>query len=545
MDNVENEIRNPVSSDPPLKRASLTAHLTGRPVGTRVIAFVMQVPRLDDLVCRVLSENPLCIDELPQEYQQSVVDLWDPRTFDLLKYFGISNDAFWRRISQHRWPTDCLIEQHGHSWKRLFCERHLQEMIEQQGVSSQVSAYNSSVVQYGCLHLTFFFQRLVRHADACRPFVYCLRIRQLPSHLNLHELLVGFPNLMELRVRYGSLTTGMLYTKSQFGMHLNDALSMAQLIAASQSLMTLGLSDSCIGDDQIAVLCSGLAKSNSLATLDLSLNHITDTGCLTLCELLQQTDCLALRHLNLSNNRIRQSGAEAISRMLAHQRLPALSHLDVSSNAFGDDGTAGILQTLCISSSTGRESIETLRINHCLGRLRSAQSLLNLLQAVPERLQQLHVCGNRFFDANSAVTTKSNGALSMLSASAAVSHTLFVRAESETNPSAALSEPTVDPTAPSLGISDDDSNPIVESQPLAERVRSHHPSIHPIESHSNVTPFPGDSTALCTKLLDAAHRWNNQVQLRDLDLRLCALPALATLEQLMLERQRAAHEQYL
>jgi hypothetical protein len=47
------------------------------------------------------------------------------------------------------------------------------------------------------------FERFSREAAASRAVVHSLRLRQMPAHLNLYELLKDFPNLSSLELSYG------------------------------------------------------------------------------------------------------------------------------------------------------------------------------------------------------------------------------------------------------------------------------------------------------------------------------------------------------
>lgn len=41
----------------------------------------------------------------------------------------IEDESYWEKCSVHRWPL-CTPADHGGNWKRMYFERHVQELIE-------------------------------------------------------------------------------------------------------------------------------------------------------------------------------------------------------------------------------------------------------------------------------------------------------------------------------------------------------------------------------------------------------------------------------
>jgi hypothetical protein len=156
------------------------------------------VPRLDDLVVNAIADNydiyP-CLDRIPHEYVENVVALLDPAQIEFAvaaKY--ITTEKFWKRLAQERWPI-CQLDKHGLSWKRLYIERHLQALIEAYYPSN--SGHN--------------FEKLMKEINAGKSYVHSINVQQLLSHVDLSDVLIEFPNLTTLTLKYGARKIGMDY----------------------------------------------------------------------------------------------------------------------------------------------------------------------------------------------------------------------------------------------------------------------------------------------------------------------------------------------
>lgn len=208
------------------------------------------VPRLDDLLIKCLAENydvyP-ALDRIPAEYLDNVVALLDPSQIEFsvaAKY--ITTEKFWKRLCQERWPI-CQIASHGLSWKRLYIERHLQSLFE--------AYYPSSQGQN--------FERLMKEVSAGKPYVQTINIQQLLSHLDLSDILIEFPNLSTLTLKYGARKLGMDYDKSLFGMQLKDAMYLSKFLGKTNTLNRLTLTENLLNDESIHILSSGTHKQHS------------------------------------------------------------------------------------------------------------------------------------------------------------------------------------------------------------------------------------------------------------------------------------------
>lgn len=299
-------------------------------------APLFRVPRLDDLCVQALAQNLAKfpnLDHIKEEYVAAVVELVDTKSIPFTvasKY--IENEKFWEKSVVERWPDrpHQLVE-HGMSWRRMYAEQHLAEQLERYYPSRDGGNLESLLTQ----------------VRAARPVVQTIKFRQLRAKLDLHKVLADFQNLQTLDLRYGNKDIGMRYEKTMFGMNLNDAMSLSQLVSNCNTLTRLVLAENLLGDESIQVLSTGLAKNNTITYLDLSHNKIGDLGAQRLAHLLSQGSLLL--DLNLSDNKIRNPGVKQLATALSRNMV--LGSLSLRLNAFSDRGGATMLDALADNDS--------------------------------------------------------------------------------------------------------------------------------------------------------------------------------------------------
>lgn len=224
----------------------------GMPAAPVGIANV--VPRLDDLLLKALAESyhvyP-AFDRIPNEYVDNVVALLDPSKirFTVMCTY-ITSEKFWKRLCTEKWAITELAA-YGQSWKRMYVERYVQHLLEEYVPSKEVKA--DSAHSGGAAGLTVGagltssilgvapgqnanLTRLLREFNAAKPYLHTIHLQQLPSHLDLSELLFDVPNLTLLDVRYGRKKLGMDFDKTMFGIGLGDAMGLAKLILRTKTL---------------------------------------------------------------------------------------------------------------------------------------------------------------------------------------------------------------------------------------------------------------------------------------------------------------------
>jgi len=356
---------------PPLPALDLRAR--DEAAGGKVPPKPALVPRLDDLVVKALADNyhvyP-ALDRIPAEYVDNVVALLDPQQIQFkvaAKY--ITAEKFWRRLCEERWKV-CDLKEHGLSWKRLYCERHVQELLENYQPSEDGENY----------------VRLVEELEAAFPFVHTIRVHQLLSHLELSHLLHKVPNLTTLELKYSARRMGMEYDKARFGMMLTDAISLsAHFFPKTVTLSRLVLRENLLTDDIFEHLVAGLHKNVSVTYLDLSHNRLGDTSAVQVAKLFAPGGVLA--YLDLGDNYIREEGALELARVLAES--PCLQELSLKLNPIGDEAAAEML-----TSVASNKSLTALNLSGTGLAEKGTRALVGTL-ASNNTLRSLDLCSNK------------------------------------------------------------------------------------------------------------------------------------------------------
>ncbi|GCC40207.1 hypothetical protein chiPu_0023969, partial [Chiloscyllium punctatum] len=266
----------------------------------------------------------------------------------------ISDEGYWKRCCLECWEV-CDVSSYGGSWKRMFFEHLLKNIIE------------FFVPDTTDVRVVFELVPL------CRNYVKKLDIGQLlppvrqsseimdedssdagsdsdmigPSvdHFDFSILLNKLINLEELHVTYGVKDCGMNFEWNIFQFTYRDCFSLAKAISSCKTLKVLKLPRNRIDDEKLRVLVKYMLNHPSLIELDLSHNLIKDNGAKVLAKLLHKTK---LERVNLCNNRISAYGAKAISYKV--RRFSSLKSINLRLNQIGDEGGEALGRALVKSS---------------------------------------------------------------------------------------------------------------------------------------------------------------------------------------------------
>ncbi|XP_077567215.1 dynein regulatory complex subunit 5 [Stigmatopora nigra] len=323
---------------------------------------------------RIIAENPtwslslvpflstLCLECIVSNFEDTpIYDELTPRQKDFVQEKLspslpltvtanlVSDGAYWRRCCEQRWDI-CDVSNYDHSWKRMFFERHLENIIEQfipETTSSKI--VNDEI-------------------PLCEAYVKRLNISQmLPpikegmvglgdnvdwhsetdsdtahmEHFDFRTLLTKLPWLEELHLTYWVKQCGMNFEWKMFEMAHRDSETLAIAIQASKTLKVLRLYESHIDDAKCKLLTKHLVGHPSLIELNLSHNVIGDKGAKCVGRILNSTK---LETLNLSDNVIRDAGAIAIAEALPANNTLLLLNLRI--NRVGDEGGQAVAKAL-------------------------------------------------------------------------------------------------------------------------------------------------------------------------------------------------------
>lgn len=181
----------------------------------------------------------------------------------------VDQEFYWEEKASKQ-LKNCKKEDHGLSYKQAFVERHLQAVLE--GHKAEAS-----------------IEELKKELEASRYEVFCLRINQLLSHLDLSIVFRYLPNLAYLTLTYGAKHVGMEYERPLFGMKMSDAKIFSECMRSTHSLVYLSLPGNLIDDDLISILIKGLMLNKTISQLDFSHNKISNSGARKIAKFLLQT----------------------------------------------------------------------------------------------------------------------------------------------------------------------------------------------------------------------------------------------------------------
>ena len=269
----------------------------------------------------------------------------------------IHDEIYWERCCKASWPI-CDVAIYGNSWKRMFFERNLEEIIE------NTVPYKTNPAKLN--------DTLVLAA----PYVKRLDIKQLlppikdaaqfddmsdtasehgdepdTDHIDFAPIFNSLNNLVEFRVSYGVKDCGMNFEWKLFQFTARDCQSLAKCLQQCKQLKVLEMHRSKIDCDKARLIVSHLLDHPCLESLSFEHNLISDRGARAIGKLLNG-HAQKLQHLNLGNNDVRPAGALALAHALC--KNTTLLTVNLRLNHIGDDGGQAICKGL-LKNSTLRE----------------------------------------------------------------------------------------------------------------------------------------------------------------------------------------------
>ncbi|KAJ6666809.1 hypothetical protein lerEdw1_018811 [Lerista edwardsae] len=316
------------------------------------------VPLLTELclqhIINNFEQNPILESLLPQ-HQRKVLDKISTSLPLTVTANLISDEEYWKRCCTGRW-TVCDVSRYGDSWKRMFFERHLENILR-----FYIPDTTSPNVVLDVIPL-------------CKEYVKKLEVDQFlppvkidqkkedeeasdaesdtgidePSmdHFDMSMLIPALCHLEELDLTYGVKDCGMNFEWNLFEFTYRDCLSLANALKKCPTLKVFKLSRSKVDDDKSRLLIKHLLDHPSLIELNLSHNVIADRGARAVGKLI---NCSKLVTLNLCNNRIRAPGAQAIAHALS--KNSTLTSLNLRLNCIEDEGGQAICHALLVNST--------------------------------------------------------------------------------------------------------------------------------------------------------------------------------------------------
>ncbi|XP_077366510.1 dynein regulatory complex subunit 5 [Festucalex cinctus] len=291
----------------------------------------------------------------------------------------IEDGVYWRRCCEQRWDI-CDVSHYDHSWKRMFFERHLENIIE------------------NFIPETTALKLVADEIPLCEAYVRRLVITQmLPpikeakitkgdnmdwlsetdsdaghmEHYDFRFLLKKLSCLEEFHVTYWVKQCGMNFEWKMFEMADRDCETLAMALQYCKTLKVVRLHESHIDDQKCKLLAKHLTGHPSLIELNLSHNVIGDKGAKAVSILLNSSK---LEVVNLSDNIIRDVGANFIAEALFKNY--SLLSLNLRINRVTDEGGQAIAKALLNNG--------TLRHLHLGANLLTAPTAVTLAEVLAQ-----------------------------------------------------------------------------------------------------------------------------------------------------------------
>ena len=355
------------------------------------------VPLLKDLainhIVKNFEHNPI-LEGLPPKDKLKVLEKIDTNIPLKVTAHLVEDENYWKRCCKSTWKV-CDVSTYGGSWKRMFFEKHLENLIE----NFVPETTEDEVIDNALPLCSRYVKRLnitnllppVKDPAALLDSISDLGSEigsEAPAmdHFEFGTVLEKLPHLEELSVRYGVLNCGMNFEWGLFQFTPRDCLLLSKSIKNCKQLKSFTLHQSKVDDAKVRVLISHLLDHPSLEELNLSHNCIGDRGARAVAKLMNNK-CPNLKKVVLTDNIIRVDGAKAIA--FALSKNSTLQELDIRLNRVGDEGGQAISKALLINSTLKRLYLATNDFTE------PTAAILSRVLQVNNSLTAIDISGNR------------------------------------------------------------------------------------------------------------------------------------------------------
>ena len=238
---------------------------------------------------------------LPAKYKDKLVALLSIDIALPVAANVIHNEPYWKRRAQGKFKL-CKVSEHNNSWKQLFFEEYIQELIE--AYVPKTSGKDE------------ILEKVLQDLNIAADYVEKLDIRQLrpteppelnpksnndfllegkeqpkeliikandppPDHFDVTLIFQEFYKLKDLTLFYGVLDCGINFNWAYFGMTLIDCQRLADSLRKNLVLTSLSIRSSCIDDDKCRILAESISKNSTLKHLSNNFIILNFKICLT------------------------------------------------------------------------------------------------------------------------------------------------------------------------------------------------------------------------------------------------------------------------
>ncbi|RZC36889.1 hypothetical protein BDFB_004457 [Asbolus verrucosus] len=293
-------------------------------------------------------KDPL-LDELPCQDRDHLLEILDVNLPLELVIPLIDDEIYWQRRYDAKFGMVIAKKRMNWTWKSLYIERHIQEMLEQAQPEQNDEDEMSDMTK---LCAPYVKKLVVTQLQAWKPPLHWDE-EDIPEvyptdHINFHPIFKGLPDIEEFEVVYANFSQGMndvsdKFNWNMFKLSVADCQRLGRSIHHLKSLRVLRIHRSKLEDAHARALMQGFIKNETVEELDLSHCLIGDQGALCIAKVL----CVhpKLRILNLCDNRIERLGCEGLGFALLEPGC-SLEKLNLKLNPLREGGAMGIMRAL-------------------------------------------------------------------------------------------------------------------------------------------------------------------------------------------------------
>ena len=314
---------------------------------------LMTVPLLTELcvetIVKHFSTHPRH-DELLEKYKKRILNKL-PATLPLkIASNLIESEDYWEKCCKSKYKVGD-VSKYGGSWKRMFFEREIQNIIENFVPNQTDKSKLMEIIGLGAQYIfKLDIHQLLPPVELEKKEFNLdaeddedeekedVKQQFECDHFDFNLIVPKLPNLEELHVSYGVRDCGMNFEWQLFEFTKRDCQMLSKCVFSSKTLKVLHLNWSKIDDDKLRLFISQILDHPSLEELNLEHNLISDRGSRAIGKLINGHSKLEV--LNLCNNQIKSAGAQAIAHGLIKNHT--LKCLNLRLNRLGDEGGQAI-----------------------------------------------------------------------------------------------------------------------------------------------------------------------------------------------------------
>ena len=231
------------------------------------------------------ADNPILKGLHPKD-KTKVLDKIDTKIPLKVTAHLVEDESYWKRCCKQKWQV-CDVSTYGGSWKRMFFEKYMENLIEnfvpestnEDKIESAIPLAARYIRRLNIKQLLPPVKDSVKHDESNSDLASDVG-SEAPSmdHFEFGTVVEKIPHLEELRVRYGVQDCGMNFEWNLFQFTQRDCLLLAKSVKNCKQLKRICIHQSKVDDSRARVLISHFLDHPSLTEVDFSHNCIGDRG---------------------------------------------------------------------------------------------------------------------------------------------------------------------------------------------------------------------------------------------------------------------------